>query len=78
MTKSKKYTVILAYPDYMARDWCETFTSWEDTCSVEAAILSARLAALEANDMEPDEADDFAVLAVFRGHLTNLTPAKEW
>ena len=81
MSSMFKYTVLLLYPDYMGSDdprGFGTFLAHVRADGPEAAAAMGRAKAAEDNndDHEDDfaDSDDFAVLAVFKGHLTDLTP----
>lgn len=83
----KKYTVLLAYPDYIAqsRDWGDTFSAHVAGENPEEAVAGARKVAGSANgfDQEPDAAaysnlEDFTVVAVYKGWLDDLNPEALW
>lgn len=65
----KKYTVILLYPDYMNDTGPETFIAQVEGEDLEEAWVHAQAKAVVDNDMEFENAEDFAVLATFDGHL---------
>lgn len=65
----KRYTVILLYPDYMNDTGQETYITKVEGEDLEDAWIMAQAAAVVDNDMEFEEADDFAVLATFDGHV---------
>lgn len=64
-----KYTVLLLYPDYLAEQYGDdTYLAWEYADSAETAIICAKASASE------EHGEDFGVLAVFKGHLKDLSP----
>ena len=78
MAKPEKFTVLLGLPDWLAEEWCAN-----DLCLVygrtaEDAVLHARHKIAKANDMDRCEWEDLTVIAVFRGHLTDVNPESRW
>lgn len=78
---NKKYTVLLLYPDYMGSDnprGFETFLAHVLADNPAAAVFAGRKQAAGANNDDHGDdfadPDDFAILAVFKGHLTDLNP----
>lgn len=69
--KVNKYTVILSYPDYMTSGYPEYYVSHESGVGLRpaGAEQSSREQVVASNDMNPDQMDDFNVVATFDGHL---------
>lgn len=74
----RKYTVLLTYPDYMTDSRSEAYVAWVYARSEEDAVLHARHKAGKQNEMEPEELTDFAVIAVYDGHLVDKNPEGRW
>lgn len=63
----KSFSVLLMYPDYMS-DGVETFYDFVRADTPDEAVAKARKRAVKQNEMEQDQADDFAELLVLPGH----------
>lgn len=73
------YTVLLLYPDYMQVDGHDTYQAWvsvkpeSNKCDeIVEAVRLARKRAVENGEIDAGNDIDFAVLAAYRGHLTDL------
>ena len=66
----KPYSVLLLYPDYANENGNDTYFAHVETANATDAVEAALQEAYEQND--EISADDFALLAVFDGHLENL------
>lgn len=64
-----KYSVLLLYPDYLNDDGLETYFAHVEGDSWNDAVKAAQIEAAEANNCAPAEADDFAELITFPGHI---------
>lgn len=64
-----KYSVLLLYPDYLNDDGLETYFAYVEGDSWNDAVKAAQIEAAEANNCAPAEADDFAELITFPGHI---------
>lgn len=64
-----KYSVLLLYPDYLNEDGTETYFCHVEGNSIADAVEAAQIEAAEANNCPPAEADDFAELITFPGHI---------
>ncbi len=76
-----EYTVLLLHPDHRwdqshPSDWVTRH--WVETETVDAAVTAAQTAAFhhfDDNDPERGNPDNYAVLAVYSGHITDhFTP----
>lgn len=74
--RPKKYTVLLAYPDYLTDGRSESYAAWVCSRDEEEAVSCARRKAGKDNEMEPEELDDLAVIAVYEGHLIDRKSGK--
>lgn len=70
------YTVLLARPDSIANDSLDTYMTSADGDSVEDAVAAARAEACEADDWDPEDAEDYAVLMVVAGARADLNPER--
>ena len=69
-TLRRHYSVLLLYPDYMDDMGIrETYFTHVKSASPDDAVAAARQNAFIANKGRAEEPEDFAPLAVFRGHL---------
>lgn len=69
----RSWTVLLLYPDYLADNYGqETYLTWVNATSAADAEKFAREEAAQANNYEPDDAENFAVLFVTLGTHPNL------
>jgi hypothetical protein len=66
----KPYSVLLLYPDYANENGNDTYLAHVETADATDAFEAAQQQACEQNDDIPS--DDFALLAIFDGHLENL------
>jgi hypothetical protein len=66
----KKFSVLLLYPDYVS-DGVETFFAHVRAADKDAAILKAQNMAAREN-IGVDQPEDFAVLIVSSGWISNL------
>jgi len=67
-----KYTVLLLYPDYMTEDYGqETYLAWVDASDPNDAVKKAQARVAYENDAT-DSRDDFFVLLVAEGHITDV------
>lgn len=78
MPQKRKFTIILNRPDYLANDFgTDTYLAHVEAHSTAMAQEMAQLQASNADcksDAEREDAnpEDYAVLAVFEGHLEDL------
>jgi hypothetical protein len=65
------YTVLLLYPDYLqdSHPLPDTYLSWIKADTIPQAVGLIQHEAALANELNPEQADDFLVLAVFRGQI---------
>lgn len=70
-TIMQKYTVILRYP---GSD--ETYCTSVEATGPEGAVILSRQELMENGENEGCEADDFGVIAVFRGEHNDLNPER--
>lgn len=78
MTEKSPFTVLLMLPDYLregnARDW--TQSHHVEAATVEEAFGAAQDAAIRGfyspEDYDKPPPEDFAVIAVYAGHLQDL------
>ena len=63
------FTVILMYPDYMQSGGSrpETYAMYSTAKTQGEAVAEARGQVTQENDMTPEEGEDFAVVAIFKG-----------
>jgi hypothetical protein len=72
-----KYTVILQRPDYVTDDFgYDIYTAFVEGVTLWSAVHAARVEAIEADHEDINEfveaghkPDDYAVLAIFKGHI---------
>lgn len=72
----RQYTVLLAYPNYIANDWCETYLGLVKATSVAHAITLAQVECGEGLE-SLNAYEDLAVVAVFKGHRFDIKECKE-
>jgi hypothetical protein len=83
MARTRKYSVLLLYPDGDNDGGDETYYDWVEATTVEEAVATARNNAIDLNEWGPgqggrdsDEAqyepDAFPVLLVITGHHLDL------
>jgi len=66
----RNYSVLLLYPDYLDDMGIrETYFTHVKSASPDDAVEAAQVNAFLANKKSAHEPEDFAPLAVFRGHL---------
>lgn len=68
----QKFTVLLLYPDYVNDSGHETYLAHVEAKSPQQAAFFAKYEAQQANETQVEEKEDFALLATFEGHLTDL------
>lgn len=67
-----QYTVLLLYPDYLNDTGTQTYLAHVEALDANAGIELAQRQAIAAQgpqDVEDEDSDYFAPLAVFKGHL---------
>lgn len=79
----KTYTVVLSYPDFIAKDEPEYFSTMVESLSVRNAIRRAQEVASATACAEKDEefcceADDFALVVVMEGACSILAQAPHY
>ena len=77
----KRYTVLLTAPDYVAENYgVETYMARVVAATPALARFAAQTAAIESaiegNDGDPEDhcVDHWHVIAIFEGHLEDLSP----
>ena len=71
----KKYTVILLYPDYLAKNYGqETYMTSVEAETPVQAVAAAR--AEVGSDEAPEERNDFFVIAVIEGEHSDINPER--
>jgi hypothetical protein len=70
--KLKKYTVVLAYPDYLSES-CETYIAWVKARTVEEGVQRAQRQAVRAQEFDPEDDPinpiDFDPIVMYNGWL---------
>lgn len=69
----KAYTVIMLYPDYIASQFGESYLAHVEAASVEAAVVVGQNEAAQVDELNTiGTPEDFAVLFVCEGHISDL------
>lgn len=72
------FTIVMLYPDYIANQYGETFTTFVEAEDMDAAIALAQQEAVEAQEREGDDdpidPEDFAPVFCCRGRCDNIFP----
>jgi hypothetical protein len=68
-----QYTVIMITPDYQSEQYGESFYfAWTEAENYESAVKAAQIEARDEQGSADDEPEDWAVVVVFPGHLTEI------
>jgi len=65
-----KYTIILQRPDYATDNFgFDIYTAFVDEVNVDVAVKAARKEVVKADGVVSAKGRDYAVLAIFKGHI---------